>query len=110
MATAGSMDLGETADIGSNILTQFGLSADQMDRVGDTLTAAFTRTNTDLRALGETMKYAGPVAGKLGISLEQAAAMAGVLANMGIRGVMLVRQCVPARLVWHHRQRRQQRR
>ncbi|WP_284068925.1 phage tail tape measure protein [Escherichia coli] len=34
------------------------------------------------------MKYAGPVAGKLGISLEQAAAMAGVLANMGIRGVM----------------------
>ncbi|WP_236467443.1 phage tail tape measure protein, partial [Escherichia coli] len=56
------------------------------DRVGDTLTAAFTRTNTDLRALGETMKYAGPVAGKLGISLEQAAAMAGVLANMGIRG------------------------
>ncbi|STL45270.1 tail protein (modular protein) [Escherichia coli] len=32
------------------------------------------------------MKYAGPVAGKLGISLEQAAAMAGVLANMGIRG------------------------
>lgn len=86
MATAGGMDLGETADIGSNILTQFGLSADQMDRVGDTLTAAFTRTNTDLRALGETMKYAGPVAGKLGISLEQAAAMAGVLAKMGIRG------------------------
>ena len=86
MATAGGMDLGETADIGSNILTQFGLSADQMDRVGDTLTAAFTRTNTDLRALGETMKYAGPVAGKLGISLEQTAAMAGVLANMGIRG------------------------
>ncbi|HAZ6606724.1 TPA: phage tail tape measure protein [Escherichia coli] len=85
-AAAGGMDLGETADIGSNILTQFGLSADQMDRVGDTLTAAFTRTNTDLRALGETMKYAGPVAGKLGISLEQAAAMAGVLANMGIRG------------------------
>ncbi|MDA4174225.1 phage tail tape measure protein, partial [Escherichia coli] len=24
MATAGGMDLGETADIGSNILTQFG--------------------------------------------------------------------------------------
>ncbi|MGC9726739.1 phage tail tape measure protein, partial [Escherichia coli] len=39
MATASGMDLGETADIGSNILTQFGLSADQMDRVGDTLTA-----------------------------------------------------------------------
>ncbi|EOL2889812.1 phage tail tape measure protein, partial [Escherichia coli] len=47
---------------------------------------AFTRTNTDLRALGETMKYTGPVAAKLGISLEEAAAMAGMLANNGLRG------------------------
>ena len=83
---AGGVELGETADIGSNILTQFNLTADQMDRVGDTLTAAFTRTNTDLRALGETMKYTGPVAAKLGISLEEAAAMAGMLANNGLRG------------------------
>ncbi|EJH3700966.1 phage tail tape measure protein, partial [Escherichia coli] len=40
----------------------------------------------DLRALGETMKYTGPVAAKLGISLEEAAAMAGMLANNGLRG------------------------
>ncbi|HGD8423518.1 TPA: phage tail tape measure protein, partial [Escherichia coli] len=86
MALAGGVELGETADIGSNILTQFNLTADQMDRVGDTLTAVFTRTNTDLRALGETMKYTGPVAAKLGISLEEAAAMAGMLANNGLRG------------------------
>ncbi|HAI3730748.1 TPA: phage tail tape measure protein [Escherichia coli] len=86
MALTGGVELGETADIGSNILTQFNLTADQMDRVGDTLTAAFTRTNTDLRALGETMKYTGPVAAKLGISLEEAAAMAGMLANNGLRG------------------------
>ncbi|EEQ5995900.1 phage tail tape measure protein [Escherichia coli] len=86
MALAGGVELGETADIGSNILTQFNLTADQMDRVGDTLTAAFTRTNTDLRALGETMKYTGPVAAKLGISLEEAAAMAGMLASNGLRG------------------------
>ncbi|EPU8575620.1 phage tail tape measure protein, partial [Escherichia coli] len=86
MALAGGVELGETADIGSNILTQFNLTADQMDQVGDTLTAAFTRTNTDLRALGETMKYTGPVAAKLGISLEEAAAMAGMLANNGLRG------------------------
>ncbi|EIV0778962.1 phage tail tape measure protein [Escherichia coli] len=86
MALAGGVELGETADIGSNILTQFNLTADQMDRVGDTLTAAFTRTNTDLRALGETMKYTGPVAAKLGISFEEAAAMAGMLANNGLRG------------------------
>jgi TP901 family phage tail tape measure protein len=32
------------------------------------------------------MKYAGPVASKLGISLEEAAGMAGILANNGLRG------------------------
>lgn len=86
MALAGGMELGESADIGSNILSQFTLSAGEMDRVSDVLTAAFTRTNTDLRSLGDTMKYAGPVASKLGISLEEAAGMAGILANNGLRG------------------------
>jgi TP901 family phage tail tape measure protein len=51
MALAGGMDLGESADIGSNILSQFTLPAGEMDRVSDVLTAAFTRTNTDLRIL-----------------------------------------------------------
>ncbi|HGC3972524.1 TPA: phage tail tape measure protein, partial [Escherichia coli] len=46
----------------------------------------FTRTNTDLRGLGETMKYTGPVAASLGLSLEQTAAMTGLLGSMGIRG------------------------
>ncbi|PVZ29182.1 TP901 family phage tail tape measure protein [Klebsiella sp. GL120222-02] len=86
MALAGGMELGESADIGSNILSQFTLPAGEMNRVSDVLTAAFTRTNTDLRSLGDTMKYAGPVASKLGISLEEAAGMAGILANNGLRG------------------------
>ncbi|ELH5317303.1 phage tail tape measure protein, partial [Salmonella enterica] len=57
MALAGGMDLGETADIGSNILSQFHLDPKEMDRVSDVLTAAFTRTNTDLSSIGEAMKY-----------------------------------------------------
>ena len=73
--------------------------------------AAFTRTNTDLRALGETTKYADPVAGRLGISLGAGRSDGGALANMGAsEGVMPGRQRVPVRLVWHHRQRQQQRR
>ncbi|XXD10026.1 phage tail tape measure protein [Klebsiella sp. R445] len=86
MALAGSMELGETADIGSNILSQFALNAGEMDRVSDVLTGTFTRTNTTLSSLGETMKVVGPVAAGLGISLEEAAAMTGTLARVGIRG------------------------
>ncbi len=86
MALAGSMELGETADIGSNILSQFALDAGEMDRVSDVLTGTFTRTNTTLSSLGETMKVVGPVAAGLGISPEEAAAMTGTLARVGIRG------------------------
>lgn len=88
MALAGGMDLGESADIGSNILSQFRLDPKEMDRVSDVLTAAFTRTNTDLRGIGEAMTYAGVGAEKLGVSVEEAAALVGVLAVQGVRGSM----------------------
>lgn len=88
MALAGGMELGESADIGSNILSQFLLDPKEMNRVSDVLTAAFTRTNTDLRGIGEAMTYAGVGAQKLGISVEETAAMVGMLAKQGIRGSM----------------------
>ncbi|MCT2388632.1 phage tail tape measure protein [Erwinia pyrifoliae] len=88
MALAGGMELGESADIGSNVLSQFRLDPKEMDRVSDVLTAAFTRSNTDLRGIGEAMTYAGVGAEKLGISVEETAAMVGMLAKQGIRGSM----------------------
>lgn len=86
MALAGGMDLGESADISSNILSQFHLDPKEMDRVSDVLTGAFTRTNTDLQNIGEAMKYAGTGLSNLGVSVEQTTAMIGVMANVGLRG------------------------
>ncbi|HCK7312964.1 TPA: phage tail tape measure protein, partial [Proteus mirabilis] len=74
MSLAGDIDLGTTADIGSNILTGFKLDSDQMGRVSDVLVGAFTRSNTSLTMLGDTMKYVAPVASGLGVDLETAAA------------------------------------
>lgn len=85
MATAGAADLGRASDIASDILSAFGLDASQMERVADTLTATFTRSNTSLEMLGETMKYVGPVARGAGMSLEETSAMAGLLGNVGIK-------------------------
>ncbi|EEW1965841.1 phage tail tape measure protein [Escherichia coli] len=86
MALAGGMDLGESADISSNILSQFRLDPKEMDRVSDVLTAAFTRTNTDLMNIGEAMKYAGTGMAGLGVDVERTTAMIGVMANVGLRG------------------------
>lgn len=88
LAQAAGSDLAETADIASNILSGFSLEAEQMGRVGDILSATFTTSNTTLQMLGDTLKYAAPVASATGASLEEVAAMAGLLGNVGIQGGM----------------------
>ena len=88
LAKAGDSELADTADIASNILTGFNLQADDMGRVGDVLVGAFTRSNTNLQMLGETMKYVGPVAAGVGQDIETMAAMAGKLGDAGIQGSM----------------------
>ncbi|AZZ97997.1 phage tail tape measure protein [Pseudoalteromonas sp. R3] len=85
LSLANDTELAVTSDIASNILSGFGLAADQMGRLGDVLTATTTRANVDLTMLGETMKYVAPAARDLGIGIEEAAAMSGLLGNVGIQ-------------------------
>lgn len=88
LAKAGDSGLAETADIASNILTGFNLQASETGRLGDVLVGTFTRSNTNLQMLGETMKYAAPVAASVGQDIETVAAMAGKLGDAGIQGSM----------------------
>lgn len=88
IAKAGDLDLARTADISSNILTGMNLEAADMARVGDILVGTFTRSNTNLEMLGDTMKYVAPVAASVGQDIETVAAMAGKLGDAGIQGSM----------------------
>ena len=88
LAKAGVMDLGATADIASNILSAFKLPASEMNRVSDVLAATFSRSNVDLEMLGETLKYTAPIAQEFGASIEEAAALTGLLGSKGIQGSM----------------------
>ncbi len=105
LSTAGATDLAATSDIASDILSSFGMKPEQMDKVADVLTATFTTANTDLRMLGETMKYVAPIARKAGMSLEETSAMAGLLANVGVKSsqagttlkAMVTRLAAPAK-------------
>lgn len=85
LARSSGIEIARAADISSNILSAFNIPADQMDRVGDILVGTFTRANVDMEMLGNTMKYVAPIAKELGISLEETAAMAGILGNAGIQ-------------------------
>ena len=85
LAAAGNVDLARTADIVSDDLTAFGLSADQAGHMADVFAVTVTRTNTNVEMLGDTMKYAAPVAKAFGASMEETAALAGLMANSGIK-------------------------
>lgn len=88
LAAAGDMDLGQTADIASNIQTAMGIPAEQMGKVADVLTAAFTRNNVDIQMLGESLKYSAGVGREYGQSLETVTAATALLGNAGVQGSM----------------------
>jgi TP901 family phage tail tape measure protein len=85
LAQAGMLDLGQAADFASNIMTQFGLAAEEMTRIVDTLVNTANSANTNVLQLAEAMKFAGPIAGTMGVQVEEAAAAIGTLGNSGIQ-------------------------
>lgn len=86
LAAAGQLDLARAADIASNILTGYGLKVDELARVNDVLAKAATSSNVNVEMLGESFKYAGPMAAAAGLQFEEAAAMMALLGNAGIQG------------------------
>jgi TP901 family phage tail tape measure protein len=85
-AAAGNLDLATTADIVSNVLGGMRMEAGEAGRVADVLALASANSNTNIAMLGETMKFAAPAAANWGMSLEEATAAAGFLADAGIQG------------------------
>ena len=85
LAAAGGTDLARTADIVSDDLTAFGMSADQAAHMADVFAVTATRTNTNVEMIGQTMKYAAPVARAFGATMEETAALTGIMANAGVK-------------------------
>jgi len=85
LAAAGAVELGFAADTASNILGQFRLDASETERIVDVLVNTANSANTDIRQLAEAFKLAGPVANAAGLSLEETAAVIGVLGDAGVQ-------------------------
>lgn len=86
LATVGALDLGKASDIVTDGLTAMGLSASDVGDFTDMMTATITNANTSVELMGETMKYVGPVAGALGIEMEDLSVAIGLMGNSGIKG------------------------
>ncbi len=86
LAAASGESLASTSDIVTDALTAFGLAASDSAHFADVLAAASSNSNTNVGMMGETFKYAAPVAGALGYSIEDTALAIGLMANAGIKG------------------------
>lgn len=85
LAAASGENLGTTSDIVTDALTAFGKSAEDSGRLADIMAAASSNANTNVGMMGETFKYAAPVAGALGYTMEDTSIAIGLMANAGIK-------------------------
>lgn len=86
IALVGDTDLGETADLVTNIMTGYGMQSYQMRHAADVMTNTFTMTNTTLPEIAESYKYAASLLNAGGVGFEEATAGIGILGDAGIKG------------------------
>lgn len=93
LATVGSVGFARATDIASDTLGAFNLMSQDtpqlmknLTRVNDVMARTVTSSNTTLELLFETFKQAGPTGLSLGYSIETVSALAGKLADAGIKG------------------------
>lgn len=79
---------GGVADLMTNIMSMYQLSADSVDSVANDLFVATTNANMDLRDLANSIKYAGAEMATMGYGVRETAAAVGLLGDMGIQGSM----------------------
>jgi TP901 family phage tail tape measure protein len=85
LAAASGEDLALVSDIVTDGITAMGLTAKDTDMFVDSLAAAATNSNTNIAKMGETFKYATPLANSLGYNVKDLAVGIGLMANGGIK-------------------------
>ena len=85
-AEATAVSFEEMGSIAADNLRAFGLATTETSRVVDILTQTANKSNQTVLDVGESMKYAAPVARTLGVDMQDLAGMIALMANAGIRG------------------------
>lgn len=86
IALVGDTELGETADLVTNIMTAYNIAPNKMRNAADIMTNTFTMSNTTLTEIAESYKYAASLLSAGGVSFEESTAAIGVLGDAGVKG------------------------
>lgn len=74
------------AEIIANAMKTFGASADQMEHFADVLVGAAASSTLNVEDLATSLKYAGPIASELGLSIDDLSTTLAILGDRGIKG------------------------
>lgn len=86
IAAASHMELGETAELTSDIMHGYSIKMEKMNHVSDILVKTANLSTTSVRDIGESLKYVGAVASSVNVSFEQTNGMLATLSNNQIKG------------------------
>ena len=86
LAGATRSDLAFTSSTIASTLSQFNLSAEKSGHIADVFSLAISKSQANMTKLSYSMKYVGPVAAGLGVSLETSTAALMRLYNTGFGG------------------------
>ncbi|MBH0159112.1 phage tail tape measure protein [Fictibacillus sp. 5RED26] len=85
-AEASGSDMAQTAEVMASTLNIFGMEASKATKVADILAKTANVSAADLTDMQYALKYAGPPAAALGVSLEELSASIGIMTNAGMQG------------------------
>lgn len=88
LAAAGALDLGQAADYTAGIMRVMGMRATELGHAVDVMTKAAVSSNVEVRDIGESFKFLGPVARALDVRFEEINAALAVLGDRNIKAEM----------------------
>ncbi|MEU7787657.1 phage tail tape measure protein [Amycolatopsis sp. NPDC049159] len=86
LAAAAQIDAAQAAEIQSQALNAFGLSADNAGHVSDVLANAANAASGEITDFAQAMGQVGAVAHQFGLSIDETTTALGLFANAGIKG------------------------
>lgn len=85
-AAAGNIDLGLAADLVTNVMSVFGVEAENTEGVIDAMVAAAASSPASMAQMGEALQRAGGQASMFGLDVEDTSAILAIFAKTGLRG------------------------
>lgn len=86
LANLAGVTMARSADIATNTMMTFGMSAKDLGGIVDVMAVAVSNSNSNIEELANALSYAGPAAHAAGISFKDVTSAVEALSNVGIKG------------------------